>query len=103
MVQLTTPQPARHPSPTVKARKLAYLVFERPDLDKAERFLTDFGLHVALRSTQEVYLRAADASRWASGAIQAPSTRSMLDGADQTPSVAIASTRSGSGRPARFA
>ena len=62
MVQLTTPQPARHPSPTVKARKLAYLVFERPDLDKAERFLTDFGLHVALRSTQEVYLRAADAS-----------------------------------------
>lgn len=62
MVQLMTPQPARHPSPTVKARRLAYLIFERPDLDKAERFLTDFGLQVAQRSLQEVYLRAADTS-----------------------------------------
>lgn len=60
MPQLTTPQPARHPHPTVKVQRLAYLVFERPDLDKAERFLTDFGLHVASRSTQELHMRAAD-------------------------------------------
>lgn len=60
MVSLSAPQPARHPHPTVKARRLAYLIFERPDLDQAERFLSDFGLRVASRSTQELHMRAAD-------------------------------------------
>lgn len=62
MAQLTTPQPARHPAPTVKARQLAYLLFERPDLEQAERFLTDFGLQVAGRSTQAIELRGTDSS-----------------------------------------
>ncbi|HET8731325.1 MAG TPA: VOC family protein [Moraxellaceae bacterium] len=62
MVQLTTPQPARHPMPTVKAQKLAYLLFERPDLDTAKRFLTDFGLQVADRSPQTLYLRGSDSA-----------------------------------------
>lgn len=57
MAELTTPQPARHPAPTVKARKLAYLLFERPDLEKAERFLNDFGLHTVSRSAEALYLR----------------------------------------------
>jgi len=57
MQHLATPQPARHPSPTVKATALAYLVFERPDLDKAERFLLDFGLEVARRDADVLYLR----------------------------------------------
>lgn len=62
MVQLTTPQPARHAAPTVKAIKLAYLIFERPDLDKAESFLSDFGLQVAHRSLQELHMRATDSA-----------------------------------------
>ena len=33
MPRLATPQPARHPAPTVKAQRLAHLIFERPDLD----------------------------------------------------------------------
>jgi catechol 2,3-dioxygenase-like lactoylglutathione lyase family enzyme len=57
MQHLATPQPARHPSPTVKATGLAYVVFERPDLDKAERFLVDFGLEVAQRDAEVLYLR----------------------------------------------
>ncbi len=84
MAKLTTPQPARHSAPTVKARKLAYLLFERPDLKKAERFLNDFGLHTVSRSAEALYLRgtgpepfcyrvakgtrralSASASRWA--------------------------------------
>ena len=48
-------------------------------------------------------VRAVDASRCPSGAIHDPSTRSMLDGAPHTPSVAIASIFSGSGTPARCA
>nr|BAA20162.1 bphC [Pseudomonas mendocina] len=31
----------------VKAQALAHLIFERPDLDEAERFLVDFGLQLA--------------------------------------------------------
>lgn len=56
---LSTPQPTRHPQPTAKACKLAWLLFERPDLDRAESFLTDFGLQVVSRSADELYLRAA--------------------------------------------
>lgn len=59
MAELTTPQPARHPDPTVRAQALAYLLFERPDLDKAEQFLNDFGLQTALRSPNTLYLRGA--------------------------------------------
>jgi len=62
MIQLTTPQPQRHAAPTVKAEQLAYLIFERPDLEQAEHFLCDFGLEVAHRSSNALFLRAADSS-----------------------------------------
>lgn len=58
MTNLSTPQPARHPAPVVKAQRLAYLLFERPDLDQAQAFLTDFGLQVAQRTETELYLRS---------------------------------------------
>lgn len=56
---LATAQPARHPQPTVKAQALAHLIFERPDLDLAERFLCDFGLRPAHRDADTLYLRGA--------------------------------------------
>ncbi|WP_342246485.1 VOC family protein [Pseudomonas sp. OTU5201] len=59
MPRLATPQPARHPAPTVKAQRLAHLIFERPDLDEAARFLTDFGLVVSHQDADTLYLRAA--------------------------------------------
>ncbi|MFM0514006.1 hypothetical protein P0D80_41535, partial [Paraburkholderia sp. RL17-373-BIF-A] len=37
-MKLTTAQPARHPTPTTKASALTYLIFDRPDLGKAEQF-----------------------------------------------------------------
>src|ERR1700758_2577512 len=48
-LRLTTSQPCRADHPTVRATALTYLIFERPDLDVAARFLTDFGLRVAAR------------------------------------------------------
>ena len=57
MVALTTPEPARHPERTARASALAYLVFERPDLKRAEDFLTDFGLLLAKRTHDVLYLR----------------------------------------------
>ncbi|MDI9244627.1 VOC family protein [Marinobacter sp. CHS3-4] len=62
MSELLTNQPRRHPNPTVKAQKLAYLLFERPDLDRAERFLTDFGLRLIEREADALTFRAADTS-----------------------------------------
>ncbi|SDH54990.1 Glyoxalase/Bleomycin resistance protein/Dioxygenase superfamily protein [Pseudomonas benzenivorans] len=56
---LATRQPARHPAPTVKAQRLAHLIFERPDPDEAARFLSDFGLTVSHREADTLYLRAA--------------------------------------------
>lgn len=60
----TTAQPAQHPRPTAKATSMAYLIFERPDLDQAERFLNDFGLRTVENSEQALYLRAQDSSPW---------------------------------------
>jgi hypothetical protein len=57
MTTLTTPQPARQRSPTVKATRLAYLIWERPDLERAEKFLLDFGLQVAERAADAIYFR----------------------------------------------
>ena len=59
MTHLSTPQPARHVAPTAKARELAYLVFERPDLQRAEAFLTSFGLRAMHQSVGARYYRGA--------------------------------------------
>ncbi len=61
-MQLTTPQPARHPNPTTKATGLAYLIFERPSLDEAAKFLTDFGLHFVSRHKNVMFFRGTEAS-----------------------------------------
>jgi hypothetical protein len=54
---LATPQPARHERPIAKAVELAYLRFERPDLERAEAFLLDFGLQTAAKSSDVIYMR----------------------------------------------
>ena len=62
MTLLVTAQPTRHKDPTAKASKLAYLSFERPDLDRAEAFSNDFGLRTATESSDTLYLRHTGAS-----------------------------------------
>lgn len=61
-MQLSTPQPARHPNPTTKATGLAYLIFERPSLDEAAKFLTDFGLRFVSRYKNVMFFRGTEAS-----------------------------------------
>ena len=65
MAQLLTAHPARHPAPLVRATALTHLVFERPDLAIAERFLTDFGLAVAARTDDALYARGTAAAAYA--------------------------------------
>ena len=54
--------PGRSKNPLVKVAGLAWLEFEKPDLDRAERFGADFGFTVADRTPDTLLLRG----RWAS-------------------------------------
>ncbi len=46
--------------PTIKAKRLAYVRVTATDLNKAETFLEEFGLQVAARTEDAVYLRGTD-------------------------------------------
>jgi catechol 2,3-dioxygenase-like lactoylglutathione lyase family enzyme len=56
-MRLATPEPIRHENPTVKATALAYVIFDRPDLKKAEEYLLDFGLRTVANDGQTLFLR----------------------------------------------
>ena len=55
--------PGRAANPVVKVVDLAWLEFEKPDLERAERFLVDFGFTVADRTPDELRLRGT----WSGG------------------------------------
>lgn len=55
-------QPVHRPVPLTKARQLAFLMFEKPDLVRAERFWRDFGLITVSRTAERLVMRAAGAS-----------------------------------------
>jgi catechol 2,3-dioxygenase-like lactoylglutathione lyase family enzyme len=54
--------PGRSKDPLVKVAGLAWLEFEKPDLDRAERFYTDFGFTVADRTPDTLLLRGRRAA-----------------------------------------
>ncbi|MFE2318881.1 VOC family protein [Streptomyces sp. NPDC059441] len=49
--------PGRSRNPLIKVADLAWLEFEKPDLDQAEVFARDFGFAVAARTEGELWLR----------------------------------------------
>ncbi len=54
--------PGRSKNPLVKVAGLAWLEFEKPDLDRAARFGTDFGFTVAGQTPDTVLLRGRQAA-----------------------------------------
>ncbi|WP_433725503.1 VOC family protein [Nocardia sp. CA-129566] len=58
-------RPGEHPgrarNPIVKVHDLAWLEFEKPDLDGAEIFARAFGFTTSLRTAEELQLRGTDA------------------------------------------
>ena len=52
-------RPNRAKNPVIKVEDLAWLEFEKPDLDAAERFAHDFGFVTAARTSDTLYLRGA--------------------------------------------
>ncbi|MFD9539863.1 VOC family protein [Streptomyces sp. NPDC060022] len=49
--------PGRSRNPVIKVADLAWLEFEKPDLDRAEVFARDFGFAIAARTEGELWLR----------------------------------------------
>ncbi len=47
--------------PLIKVKQLAYVRVEAADVAKAEKFLGEFGLQVAARSNNQIFLRGTDA------------------------------------------
>ncbi|MFB8136820.1 VOC family protein [Streptomyces mirabilis] len=56
-VALRGEHPGRSRNPVIKVADLAWLEFEKPDLDRAEVFARDFGFAVAARTEGELWLR----------------------------------------------
>jgi len=53
--------PGRSQNPVIKVRDLAWLEFEKPDLNRAEAFARAFGFTTVLHTADEVHLRGTDA------------------------------------------
>ena len=53
--------PGRAVDPVVKVHDLAWLEFEKPDLERAELFARAFGFATVLRTADELQLRGTDA------------------------------------------
>lgn len=69
-------------APTLRVQRLAYLRFERPDIQKAERFLNDFGLITQHKSTTDIYLAANTKADWCYHLKQASTPRFVGIGFD---------------------
>jgi catechol 2,3-dioxygenase-like lactoylglutathione lyase family enzyme len=88
--------PGRATNPVIKVEDLAWLEFEKPDLERAERFAHAFGFATAARTTTEVQLRGAYAgapcviirrgarSRYVGAAFKAAESGDLLRLADAT-------------------
>ncbi len=75
MHALRTHQPARHPNPTARAAELSHVIFERPSLDRAEGFLSDFGLALASRHEDALYMRGVAQAAYCYRVHRAPRAR----------------------------
>ncbi len=53
--------PGRSRNPVIKVADIAWLEFEKPDLDRAETFARAFGFTTVLRTADELQLRGTDA------------------------------------------
>jgi hypothetical protein len=93
---LSGEHPGRAANPVIKVEDLAWLEFEKPDLDRAETFAHAFGFATAARTAGEVQLRGAFAgspcvivrrgrrSRFVGAAYRAADPRDLLRLADAT-------------------
>lgn len=64
--------PGRARNPVVKVHDLAWLEFQKPDLERAEVFARAFGFTTSLRTQDELHLRGTDPGSPACSSAGAP-------------------------------
>jgi hypothetical protein len=96
--------PLDRPEPIIRIEDIAFVRFEKPDLDRQERFLADFGLARAHRSDESLYMRGSgpghhvyvahrgSAARFVGAAFRA-STRADLETLARATSSRVEATR----------
>ena len=68
-------KPLHRPSAHCEAQALAYLLFERPDLEAQKSFLEDFGMRVVSADADVMYLRGHGPSPWFYGCYKGEQAR----------------------------
>jgi hypothetical protein len=68
-------KPLERPEPLVKVQELAYLLFQRPDLEKQRGFLEDFGMRLAGEESGAMYFRGHGSSPWFYATLQGDKPR----------------------------
>jgi hypothetical protein len=67
--------PIVRPEPLLRARSIAWLRFERPDLDRQRRFLADFGITVVQQDADNLYGRGLGGSPYFYHAVRGAKAR----------------------------
>jgi catechol 2,3-dioxygenase-like lactoylglutathione lyase family enzyme len=65
----------RRPEPLLRARALAWLRFERPDLDRQRAFLDDFGLPVVHQDAEQLFAAGSDGAPYCYHAVRGAKAR----------------------------
>jgi catechol 2,3-dioxygenase-like lactoylglutathione lyase family enzyme len=104
MLQAVKPGPGsvelpRSPAPVLKADKLLFVQFERPDLDKAEAYLRDFGLIVVSKNETEMFLRGTEAQPYIYRVTRGPQARFLGLGFSAADAEDLQKLAKASGRP----
>ncbi|WP_435417917.1 VOC family protein [Parerythrobacter aurantius] len=63
------------PEPLLRAARLAYIRFEKPDLARQLRFLEDFGMSIARQSDSDLYMRGCGVDPFVYHARKGPKSR----------------------------
>ena len=92
-------KPLARPEPLFRIDALAYVVFERPDLQRQRDFLEDFGMQVAASGDDVIYLRGHGPSPWFYCAMQGDKPRYVGAGYTLVSEEELLSAASHYGRP----
>ena len=68
------------PEPLIRVEDIAYVMFQKPDLERTERFLLDFGLVRAARTDDTLHMRGAGPAPSLYTAVRGPRSRYLGSG-----------------------
>ena len=92
-------KPVQRPQPLLRADALAYVLFERPELERQLAFLEDFGMQVAAGDSDALYLKGHGESPWFYGLSRGEKARFLGAGYTATTREDLQALAAESGNP----